>query len=140
MNQVNSEQDPVDTVSTPGASETTPTENSSRAVMPRKQAIFLAMFLLILILNATTMGSAQFIGAEGWAFVLGGSVSKGNPDLFKNAANQLRAKLTPGARAQAAPPLTPQEYIDALVQNMTLDQKLGQMMIVQFVGPEYGLD
>jgi beta-N-acetylhexosaminidase len=109
-----------------------------RTVMPRGRAILLAVFLLILVLNATRMGSAQFIG--GWAFVLGGSVSKGDPNLLKNVANQLRTKLTPRATAQAAPHFIPQEYMDALVQNMTLDQKLGQMMIVQFVGPEYGLD
>jgi beta-N-acetylhexosaminidase len=98
------------------------------------------MFLLILILNATTMGSAQFIGAEGWAFVLSGPVSKGDPNLLKKVANQLLTKLTPGATAERMPHFTAQEYIDALVQNMTLDQKLSQMMIVQFVGPEYGLD
>ncbi len=111
-----------------------------RTVMPRGRAFLLAVFLLILVLNATRMGSAQFIGAQGWAFVLGGPVSKGDSNLLKNVANQLRTKLTPRATAQAVPHFTPQEYMDALVQNMTLDQKLGQMMIVQFVGPEYGLD
>src|SRR5229473_8509087 len=35
---------------------------------------------------------------------------------------------------------SPQEYINAIVQKMTLDEKLGQMMIVQFTGPDYGLD
>jgi len=112
-----------------------------RTVIPRGRAILLAVFLLMLVLNATRMGLAQFIGAEGWAFVLGGPViSKGDPNLLKNVANQLRTKLAPHATAQAVPHFTPQEYLDALVQNMTLDQKLGQMMIVQFVGPEYGLD
>ncbi len=112
-----------------------------RTVIPRGRAILLAVFLLILVLNATRIGSAQFIGAEGWAFVLGGPViSKGDPNLLKNVANQLRTKLAPRATAQAVPHFTPQKYLDALVQNMTLDQKLGQMMIVQFVGPEYGPD
>src|SRR5260370_8479886 len=109
-----------------------------RTVIPRGRAILLAVFLLILVLNATRIGSAQFIGAEGWAFVLGGPViSKGDPNLLKNVANQLRTKLAPRATAQAVPHFTPQEYLDALVQNMTLDQKLGQMIIVQFVEPEY---
>ncbi len=120
--------------------EPVPANLPQRTVMPRGRAIHLAVFLLILVLNATTMGSAQFIGAEGWAFVLGGPISKGDPNLLKNVANQLRTKLTPRATAQAVPHFTPQEYMGALVQNMTLDQKLGQMMIVQFVGPEYGLD
>ncbi len=52
----------------------------------------------------------------------------------------LLAALTPGATAQPTQQVTPQEYINAIIQNMTLDQKLGQMMIVQFVGPDYGLD
>src|SRR5260221_202194 len=80
------------------------------------------------------------MGEEGRAFVWGGPASKGNPNLLKNVANQLHTKLARGATARAMPHFTPQEYIDALVQNMTLDQKLGQMMIVQFVGPQYGLD
>ncbi|HKV01573.1 MAG TPA: glycoside hydrolase family 3 N-terminal domain-containing protein [Ktedonobacteraceae bacterium] len=143
-------QNPVETGTTLKLSETATTENSQwepvpvnlpqRTVMPRGRAILLAVFLLIVVLNATSKGSAQFIGAEGWAFVLGGPASKGNPNLLKNVANQLHTKLAPGATARAMPHFTPQEYIDALVQNMTLDQKLGQMMIVQFVGPQYGLD
>ena len=110
-----------------------------RTIMPRKRAILMAVFLLILVFNAARLSSAQFIGAEGWASVLGSHVSSGDPNLLRNVAIQLRKKLTPGVTAQATRHLTPQEYIDALVQNMTLDQKLGQMMIVQFVGPEYGL-
>jgi beta-N-acetylhexosaminidase len=143
-------QNPVETGTTLKLSETATTENSQwepvpvnlpqRTVMPRGRAILLAVFLLIVVLNATSKGSAQFIGAEGWAFVLGGPASKGNPNLLKNVANQLHTKPAPGATARAMPHFTPQEYIDALVQNMTLDQKLGQMMIVQFVGPQYGLD
>jgi beta-N-acetylhexosaminidase len=143
-------QNPVETGTTLKLSETATTENSQwepvpvnlpqRTVMPRGRAILLAVFLLIVVLNATSKGSAQFIGAEGWAFVLGGPASRGNPNLLKNVANQLHTKPAPGATARAMPHFTPQEYIDALAQNMTLDQKLGQMMIVQFVGPQYGLD
>ncbi|HKV59910.1 MAG TPA: glycoside hydrolase family 3 N-terminal domain-containing protein, partial [Ktedonobacteraceae bacterium] len=43
---------------------------------------------------------------------------------------------TPGASATATP-ITPAQYIDDIIQNMTLDQKLGQMMIVQFIGSTY---
>jgi beta-N-acetylhexosaminidase len=144
------EQNPIETGATHKLSETATLENTplrrapanlpQRTVMPRGRAMLLAVFLLMLVLNAATKGSAQFIGAQGWAFVLGGPASKGNPNLLRNVANQLRTKLSPGTRARAMPHFTPQEYIDALVQNMTLDQKLGQMMIVQFVGPEYGQD
>jgi beta-N-acetylhexosaminidase len=111
-----------------------------KTIMPRGRAILLTVFLLILIFNTATMSSAQFIGGQGWAFVLGGPASRGNPDLLKTVARQLRAQLTPVATTQTLTHLTPQKYIDTLVQNMTLDQKLGQMMIVQFVGPEYGPD
>src|SRR5258708_20024384 len=143
-------QNPVEIGTTLKLSETATTENSQwepvpvnlpqRMVMPRGRAILLAVFLLIVVLNATSKGSAQFIGAEGWAFVLGGPASKGNPNLLKNVANQLHTKLAPGATARAMPHFTPQEYLEALVQNMTLHQQLGQLMIVQFVGPQYGPD
>jgi beta-N-acetylhexosaminidase len=43
---------------------------------------------------------------------------------------------TPGATATAQQ-LTPQQYINLIIQHMTLDQKLGQMMIVEFLGPTY---
>jgi beta-N-acetylhexosaminidase len=36
--------------------------------------------------------------------------------------------------------LTPAQYINDIIQNMTLDQKLGQMMIVQFIGSTYTPD
>ena len=108
--------------------------------MPRGWALLLAVLLLLLALNVGTMSSAQFIGTQGWAYVLGGPVTGNNSNLLKSVAHQLRTHLTPGATTRTVTQLTPQQYIDALVQNMTLDQKLGQMMIVQFVGPEYGLD
>jgi len=66
------------------------------------------------------------------------SDSTNNPNLLKNVANQFHHTPTPGATAQPTQQITPQEYINAIIQNMTLDQKLGQMMIVQFVGPDYG--
>jgi beta-N-acetylhexosaminidase len=108
--------------------------------MSRGQAVLLIVFMLILVFNTGMISSAQFIGAQGWAFVLDGTASKADPGLLKTVARQLRTQLAPGATAQILRRLTPQEYIDTLVQNMTLDQKLGQMMIVQFVGPEYGPD
>jgi beta-N-acetylhexosaminidase len=106
-----------------------------RATLPRGRAILLAAFLLVVIINATTLGSGQFIGAQGWAYVLGGSASTNNPNLLKDVARQFHHP-TPGATHQ----VTPQQYISAIVQRMTLDQKIGQMMIVQFEGPDYGLD
>lgn len=108
--------------------------------MSRGRAILLATLLLILVFNATTLGFGQFIGAQGWAYILGGPVNTNDPNLLNNIANQLRHHPTPGATAQAAQTITPQQYINLIVHSMTLDQKLGQMMIVQFTGPDYGLD
>ncbi len=108
--------------------------------MPRGRAIFLAALLLVLVFNATSLGSAQFIGAQGWAYVLGGPGNTNDPNLLKNIVNQLHQHATPGATTGATRSVTPQQYINLIVQNMTLNQKLGQMMIVQFTGPDYGLD
>src|SRR5581483_8166027 len=36
--------------------------------------------------------------------------------------------------------ITPQQYINTIVENMPLDMKLGQMLMVQFVGPKYSPD
>ena len=96
----------------------------------------LATLLFILILHAASLATAQFIGVQGWAYVLGGPSNTNTPNLLKDIANQLHLHPSPHAKGH----LTPQQYIDLIVKNMTLDQKLGQMMIVQFTGPDYGLD
>ncbi len=106
----------------------------SRAAVPRSKALLLAALLLVLILHATFMGAAQFIGVQGWAYILGGPRNISDPNLLKDIAKQLHRSPTPKGH------LTPQQYIDLIVKSMTLDQKLGQMMIVQFTGPDYGLD
>ena len=111
-----------------------------RLVLTRGRAIMLAAFLLVVILNATNVGNSQFIGAQGWAYVLGGSSSSSDTNPLSVVGKILHAKSTPGTNAQPTQPLTPQDYINLVVDHMTLDQKLGQMMIVQFVGPDYGLD
>src|SRR5205085_5722388 len=76
------------------------------------------------------------------AFVIGGPANDNNNNPLNSIESELKHNhgLTPGATVQATAQLTPQQYINLIVQNMTLDQKLGQMMIVQFLGPSYGLD
>ena len=106
--------------------------------LTRGRALLLASFLLVLILNASNLGNTQFIGAQGWAYVLGGPSSSGDPNLLKNIAHQLQS--TPGTKTHLPHQITPQDYVNLILSHMTLDQKLGQMMIVQFVGPDYGLD
>src|SRR6266480_1976474 len=132
--------DVPDSAAATGDSSMLPIDRPQKVSLPRGRAILLAAFLLVVIINASTMGSGQFIGAQGWAYILSGSASSSNPDLLKNVANQFHHTPAPGATAQPAQQVTPQEYINAIIQNTTLDQKLGQMMIVQFVGPDYGLD
>lgn len=110
----------------------------THTALSRGRAILFTAFLLVLVWNATNMGGAQFIGTQGWAYVLGGSTNTSNPNLLSSIAKRLHSKPTPGT--SPGQQLTPQEYIDLIVQNMTLDQKLGQMMIVQFFGPSYSPD
>lgn len=113
-----------------------------RMTITRGKAFLFIALLLIVVLNAVNSSFAQFIGPQGWAFVIGGPSNTGNDNLLKSINQELRhnQNLTPGATAQATPQLTPQQYINLILQNMTLDQKLGQMMIVQFYGPTYSLD
>lgn len=122
-------------------------ENTPRFIRPlmqqrsgisRGRAMLLVALLVIVGLNAVNLGSTQFLGPQGWAYVLGGPASTStNPlDIVKNII--LHATPTPGVKAKQK--LTPTQYINLLIQNMSLDQKLGQMMIVQFVGPSYSLD
>src|SRR6266487_1625973 len=124
------------------SARTTPLKVSERTGITRGKAILCVGLLLMLVLNALNASYAQFIGPQGWAFVIGGPAHEDNNNPLNSIESELKHNhgLTPGATAQATPQLTPQQYINLVVQNMTLDQKLGQMMIVQFVGPTYSLD
>jgi len=119
---------------------TIPLKTKQLPAITRGKAILYASLLLIIVLNASYAGYAQFIGPQGWAFVIGGPTNTDTGNPLAIIKNELHHELTPGATTQAKPQLTPQQYINLIVQNMTLDQKLGQMMIVQFVGPTYSLD
>lgn len=108
-----------------------------RPVISRGRAILLVALLVIVALNAVNLGSTQFLGSQGWAYVLGGPATKGNHNPLDTVKNILLSP-TPGVKEKQK--LTPTQYINLLIQNMSLDQKLGQMMIVQFYGPSYSLD
>lgn len=129
--------DVLDSTTATGNSSMPPLDKPPKTPLPRGRSLLLAAFLLVVIINASMMGSGQFIGAQGWAYVLSGSANSSNPNLLKDVANQFHHKPASGEPAQL---VTPHEYINAIIQHMTLDQKLGQMMIVQFEGPDYGLD
>jgi beta-N-acetylhexosaminidase len=136
----------IDTLETPAFPKTsamaeqptTPLKTPQQTGIARGKALVFIVLLLIVVLSAANAGFAQFIGPQGWAFVIGGSSSAGNNNVLTNTNNKLRHNHSPAPGATAH--LTPQQYINLVVQNMTLDQKLGQMMIVQFLGPTYTLD
>ncbi len=104
----------------------------------RGYALLLIAFLAVIVFQSLNIGPTQFAGSQGWAYVLGGPMSAGNSNLLKGIGG--RSSLTPGSTAAATHKMTPQQYIDTIVQRMTLDQKLGQMMIIQFLGSSYSLD
>jgi len=55
--------DVPDSAAAMGDSSMLPIDRPQKASLPRGRAILLAAFLLVVIINATTMGSGQFIGA-----------------------------------------------------------------------------
>jgi beta-N-acetylhexosaminidase len=105
------------------------------------KAFLFIVLLLIVVFNAASAGFSQFVGPQGWAYVLNGTSMNSNTKLLKKVAQQFHSKTSAkGGIATKSSQVTPQQYINAIVQHMTLDQKLGQLMLVQFVGPTYGLD
>lgn len=138
----------IDTIRLPTQGEIKITQETPTTILKAKQqpritkgrAILYISLLLIVALNALNSSYAQFIGPQGWAFVIDGPIKNGNDNPLDIIKKELHNGLTPGATAQPTHHLTPQQYINLIVQKMTLDQKLGQMMIVQFVGPTYSLD
>lgn len=108
-----------------------------RIAISRGKALIGILFLAIVVFNAINAGNAGFIGTQGWAFVLGGPNNTNATNPIDAVRNKLHQHLAPGVSATAMPALTSAQYINDIIQNMTLDQKLGQMMIVQFVGSTY---
>jgi len=112
---------------------TAPVRVPPKTSIKRGYALLLASLLCVLVIHSINMGAMQFIGSQGWAYVLSGPSSTSGDNLLQTVGRQFRSG-TP------RPGPTPQQYINLIVQNMTLDQKIGQLMIVQFVGPSYSLD
>lgn len=105
----------------------------------RGTAVLLIVLLAIVALQGLTLGPTQFLGTQGWASVLGNPVTQGDPNLLATIGKQIKHPVKPGATATVKVQMTPSQYIDLIVNKMTLDQKLGQMMIVQFMGATYSL-
>lgn len=109
-------------------------------VIPRTKALLFVGLLLIIVLQAINLGGTQFLGPQGWAYVLAGPGNAGNINLLKTINSQLQHSTRRATSTAPRARLTSQQYINLIVQSMTLDQKLGQMLIVQFLGPSYSAD
>jgi beta-N-acetylhexosaminidase len=121
------------------ARNTDGTETDKRT-QPRRALLFIAL-LCVILFNTLNSGAMQFIGPQGWASVLGNNTDATTTNLLRGIQQNLHKHSAPGAKATPTiTPLTPQQYINTIVQKMPLDMKLGQMMIVQFVGPDYSPD
>lgn len=122
--------------------ETSLLTNAAPSQIPitRSKALILLAMLCIVFLNTLNAGAMQFIGPQGWASTLDLSSTNTGANLLNNVDQQLLTKPTPGRSSHPVPQITPQHYIDTIVDNMTLDMKLGQMLLVQFVGPNYSPD
>ena len=105
----------------------------SEKISQGKAAIFIAL-LLIVILQAMNVGPTQFLGPQGWASVLTSSSNSQRANLL-NALTQ--SKSAKDAKSKAT--VDPQNAVNTIISQMSLDQKIGQMMMVQFVGADYSL-
>ncbi|WP_373323830.1 glycoside hydrolase family 3 protein [Dictyobacter formicarum] len=94
--------------------------------------------LVLLVWQAIDLGQSQFIGSQGWASVL---YSPNSTTSTAKDAQGILSGLNHHALNQAhsvkQAELTPQAYINLITSKLSLDQKLGQMMMVQFVGASY---
>lgn len=139
LTQFQPEQQPahLETASTPEVVPlASPQHKTPAVVLSRGGALVMILLLCISVLHTLSIGQDGFVGAHGWAYVLGGPSSNSDPNLLNNISKHLKA--TPGTTTKTR--LTPAQYINLIVNGMSLDQKLGQMMIVQFVGPAYSLE
>jgi beta-N-acetylhexosaminidase len=108
--------------------------------LARKKALLIAMVLVIILINASATGFSQFFGPQGWGSTWS-STSGGGPNLLTQIAQQLAHTPTAGSGGASTPAaLTPAQVVALLLSKMSLDEKLGQMMMVQFVGQSYSTD
>lgn len=105
-----------------------------KASLTRGRAFLMALLLLIVIVNATVAGFGQFFGPQGWGSVFNNSNNNPGPNLLTQISGKF--KPTPGATGQVTPP-TPLQVVNAILAQMSPDEKLGQMMLVRFNGQDY---
>jgi beta-N-acetylhexosaminidase len=107
--------------------------------LKRGTALLLIAFLAVIVLHTLAQGPTSFLGSQGWTSVINGPGMTGSGNLIKSIDTHLKQSTRPGTKTSTKAQITPQQYIDLIVNKMSLDQKLGQMMIVQFTGSTYSL-
>jgi beta-N-acetylhexosaminidase len=108
--------------------------------LTRKMAAFFLLMLAILLLRSLTIGPTQFLGTQGWSFVLYGSQDTSTDAKTLNDLLHHHTTTTKGKQSATISEANIQAYINLIVDHLSLDQKLGQMMMVQFVGSTDSLD
>ena len=113
-----------------------------RAKMTQGKAALLILLLSVVVIHTLTLGPTQFLSSQGWSYTL-----YGNPNSTANAAalqNYITQHPLPTPAPNGAKTTTTSasvnQTIDQIVSKMSLDQKIGQMMMVQFVGPVVSFD
>ena len=106
--------------------------------LTRSRALLLLILAAILLVNASVAGFNQFFGPQGWGSVWN-SPGRTGPNLLTQIAQQLQHSPTPGTKGTPTAP-SPTQIVNLLMSNMTLDEKLGQMMMIQFAGQSYSPD
>jgi beta-N-acetylhexosaminidase len=105
--------------------------------LTRGRAALLALLLLILIVNATATGFGQFFGPQGWGAIFNVAGTT-NQTLLNQLRQELLQTPTPGVAGQpTSPALTSNQIVDRLLAQMTLPQKLGQMLMIRFNSLSY---
>lgn len=112
-----------------------------RTKMTQGKAVLLMLLLAVVVMHTLTLGPTQFLNTQGWSYAL-----YGNPNSTANAAalqNYLKQHPLPSPAKNGAKGTTSASVnraIDQIVSKMSLDQKIGQMMMVQFVGTNVSPD
>lgn len=112
-------------------------KGQSLSYVPRRYAFLFIALLSVIVFQYISSGPSQFLGTQGWAYTLNGPPSAGDPNILHGIG---KSPSQPGTTPQPAHKLTPEAYVDLVIEKMSLDQKLGQMMLVQFIGSTYSLD
>lgn len=104
--------------------------------LTRGRAFLLLILLIMLLINATVAGFGQFFGPQGWGSVFNAPADSGQ-SLLTRISQQLQSSPTTGHGKATPASLTPAQIVNTILSGMTLDEKLGQMMMVQFTGQSY---